>query len=317
MKSSDDLQGDQMTIGVFSQLTGDQAVLGTLKIFEPADALRHVLSDPLSIGRHGFVCLCPCSAVNTGRVYLKVNIFSKRSDSLRRLITGDPARRESNNLHRLSERGIPCGEVLARGHLTTISAGLLMSFMILREVEGTINLEESLLAGSFTQGPGRHSALEALGHEVGRLHKIGFIHHDLHFRNILVGSDTHGGAEFTFIDSPKGYWPRRQSKKRRGRIHDLACLIKHAPSDLSLREIAGFLRQYRGASASTRADRALLNTAARRAKILMGRRDNKLRETAARPLDHSRRKVEATRSFCAKIANRYGSNSAAITTSRE
>ncbi len=298
-----------MTLGRFEKLHGNQAVLRAIGIEAPADALRYAAQKPLSIGRKGFVHRCRCDAVDSGFVYLKVNLYRKTTDSFRRLLTGDPALRESHNLKRLNQRGVPCAEVLARGSLKTVTSGLLLSFLVIREIEGAGDLETTLRDGLLPPSPNRQQQLATLGGAVGRLHSVGFVHHDLHFRNILMNRQTDGTTAFTFIDSPKGYWPTQVGQRRSGQVHDLACLLKHVPADLSLRERALFLRNYRGGRAATAVDRRIVRDAVKRAAVLMERRKSKLKERSRAPSDRPSATVAATQLFCRKVADRYGSES--------
>lgn len=296
-----------MGLGVFSEILGNRSVLSKLSIKAPADALRFLEGDPLSVGRRGFVCRLPCSEAGSGWVYLKVNLYPRRSESLRRALAGDPATREFKNLTRLLEERIPCPKVLARGRLSTWSRGLLMSFLVVEEVPHSIDLESLLLQETKLSEAARMEALKTLGRQVGELHKTGFVHRDLHFRNVLAVSQADTSMSFIFIDSPKGQWTALRRLRRKGHIHDLSCLFKHAPQDLTVRERAAFLRAYRLGGPPTADSRAFVKDASQRARVLMERRESKLKERSAERPSLSREKIDATHQFCKAIADRYGS----------
>ena len=84
-----------------------------------------------------------------------------------------------------------------------------------------------------------------VGHQimefVARLHRAGFVHGDLKWRNILLGGAQQ--EEVYFIDCPQGRLYTR-GRLQRGLIKDLACLAKRAPFVLSRHEQMTLLKHY-------------------------------------------------------------------------
>ena len=110
------------------------------------------------------------------------------------------------------------------------------------------------------------------------MHRAGYVDGDLHFRNVLVGTDR-TAPRFVFIDSPKG--ARRRIGLRRGIIHDLACLDKHAPQHFSRTDRRRFFRAWADET-GLGDDRALLDAIDRRVRELHRRRNRKLQRDARR-----------------------------------
>ncbi|MCA9323089.1 MAG: hypothetical protein KDB53_20280, partial [Planctomycetes bacterium] len=103
---------------------------------------------------------------------------------------------------------------------------------------------------------------------------------DLHFRNILLRYDATQEAQFTIIDCPKGRRPLLRPVFERARVHDLACLDKHASKWLTRTDRLRFLRAYLGQDRLPRERLPWMRKIQRRAAELMRRRERKLLATS-------------------------------------
>jgi hypothetical protein len=88
----------------------------------------------------------------------------------------------------------------------------------------------------------RAEVLDELAREVARLHALGFAHHDLYLRNVLVlehppQSDP---RRLAFIDA----WSGGPGRARRGPARDLACLMLEGANLLNDGEQARWLARY-------------------------------------------------------------------------
>ena len=100
----------------------------------------------------------------------------------------------------------------------------------------------------------RQTVIRRLSDAVHNMHRAGFIHNDLKWRNILV--ELGESPAIFLIDCPQGKFLRGSSSWlkwlfRRGRIKDLACLDKVARNTLSRTER---LRFYLAATGRSRLD---------------------------------------------------------------
>jgi hypothetical protein len=93
------------------------------------------------------------------------------------------------------------------------------------------------------------------------MHARGFLHRDLKWRNLLVSSNTTtGAAELWWIDCPNGGFVRTPFFARRGKLKDVATMMKLALPHCTQAERLRFLALYlRGRG---REERARLMTAA-------------------------------------------------------
>lgn len=124
----------------------------------------------------------------------------------------------------------------------------------------------------------RRAVIEALGREVGRMHRAGFTHRDLYLCHVFVR--WRGGPEFIFMDLHRAEdwrttWRRRPPRRRI--VKDLAALAFSASpvARLSTVDRLRFLRAWRGEGRLRAADRvlgrAVLAKAARMAHHNRGR----------------------------------------------
>ncbi|MDZ4772529.1 MAG: lipopolysaccharide kinase InaA family protein [Planctomycetota bacterium] len=134
-------------------------------------------------------------------------------------------------IERLFEAPLPlaAGEFIERGMPTR-------QFLISEHVPNAITLEEFLIDRDRRD---RVDVLNELSRETARMHALGFTHHDLYPRNILVRDDTLP-RRLVFLDA----WAGGPPPQWRGAAYDLACLCLHADSELTLLEFDDFLDRY-------------------------------------------------------------------------
>lgn len=156
------------------------------------------------------------------RVYLKGSPLGARPrlrHRLRELALRLPPPRlaERANLLWLRERGFRAPEPLAAGALRDALGAPTYQYLATAEVAGAARLDAALARAA---PDARAACLRALAGDVARLHALGFVHRDLHPRNVLVQGDPARG-ETWLVDAWRG-GARRQS---RGPAWDLACLL--------------------------------------------------------------------------------------------
>jgi aminoglycoside/choline kinase family phosphotransferase len=109
-------------------------------------------------------------------------------------------------------------------------------FLLTVDVPGAITLEAFLRGERVTD---RDEVLDELARETARMHALGFVHHDLYPRNVLVlpRTDT---ARVAFLDA----WAGGPPPQLRPAAYDLACLLLHADRELERGEIERFVSTY-------------------------------------------------------------------------
>ncbi len=178
-------------------------------------------------------------SVLAGRASLR---YALKSGILRARL---PRLREFDNLGWLRAHGLHAPEPLAAGALWR--AGLpRFQFLFTRAVAGAETLEEFLAGGA--QREGRAKVLDELARETARMHALGFVHHDLFPRNLLVAfrqvsggpRGSQGSARVWFLDC----WAGGTSPQMRGPAYDLACLTLRGRETLAPEELGRFLEVY-------------------------------------------------------------------------
>ena len=147
-----------------------------------------------------------------------------------------PRLREFQNLLWLRSHGFEALEPLAAGAL--LRAGLpTLQFLFTSRISNAATLLEHL-EGSQDR-PERAKLIEDLGRDLARLHSLGFIHHDLFLRNLLVRASA-DRPRLVFIDT----WRGGPAPQWRGPDYDLACLLLEGADLLEERELRIFLDSY-------------------------------------------------------------------------
>jgi len=164
------------------------------------------------------------------RAYLKLTALSGKTRwryALKRQLLRAPLPRlrEFANLRWLREHGFRAPEPLVAAALWRRG---LPRFQLLftREVAGARTLAQFLVE---ERGARRAAVLDDLAREVARMHALGFVHHDLFPRNLLV---TAGEDRVWFLDC----WAGGPPPQARGPAYDLACLTRSGAPDALLAE---------------------------------------------------------------------------------
>jgi len=150
-----------------------------------------------------------------------------------------PRLREYENLRWLLDHGFHAPEPLAAG--ASWRSGLpRFQFLFTREVPGARTLGAFL--AEERDGHARSRVLALLARETARMHALGFVHHDLFPRNLLV--TTHASPRVWFLDCWAGGPPRQV----RTPAYDLACLTRPGRDALAPGDADLFLQAYRAAA---------------------------------------------------------------------
>ncbi len=206
-----------------------------------ADALVHSLSEDFAeLTEQPGVVLVKHNRVRTvlrvergGAIYF-VKHFHPRglAERLKAWIRGGRARTEARNLRRLAGQGLPVPELLAAADGPGGHGGLITRDVGLgRELADA--LEEEVARGSRAL----LALLRGLGQLVGRLHRGGAVHWDLHAGNLLLLES----GKLALLDFHKLSWPLC---KTRGRLDDLARLGRSLQACLSRSRCFALLQAY-------------------------------------------------------------------------
>ncbi|MGV0034072.1 MAG: lipopolysaccharide kinase InaA family protein [Candidatus Azotimanducaceae bacterium WSBS_2022_MAG_OTU7] len=181
-----------------------------------------------------------------------IKSYSSRGRGLRRFMGRSRTRAEWENLQTFSALGLPTAELVAYGEF--FAHGSYRGTLITKEVKDTLDLatlvESRPLGLRDRQWRSRVSG--RLSEAVRKMHKNGFVHNDLKWRNILVAVTD--APEVYLIDCPLGRKMPRPFLAR-GKIKDLACLDKIAKKQLSKLERLRFYLSYKGKSRLEKKDK--------------------------------------------------------------
>lgn len=189
---------------------------------------------------------------------------------LRRYAGRSRPRAEFENLRMFAELGIPTAEVVgysAQKRYGVVRRAALMT----REIPQTEDLAQLARRGD-SRLADEHwvdTVSRQLADYTARLHRTGFAHNDLKWRNILVTQGTE--PRVYLIDCPLGR-RRYGLLRRRAQVKDLACLDLHARIHLRQTVRLRFYLRYCGVRRLSKADKRLLRWVLR----FFDRRDDRL-----------------------------------------
>jgi hypothetical protein len=230
-------------------LPGAEAIVQGLHLDEASRILEAGFGEPVSRSRRSCCFRIGDPGAAGSGLYLKIERDPRPTRFLASLVRRSRCRVEFDGLRHLRRHGVGAVEPLAMGELRRLGF-LRAAFLLTREAPG-IDLERHHLQGSGPfAGPSRRSALRGLALFLRAVHDSGFRGRDLHPRNILACEDSGNPGQWGFrvLDQPRARLLRLRPGLRadRGRIFDLACLEKHAPSVLRRTERMRFLLDYLG-----------------------------------------------------------------------
>ncbi len=161
--------------------------------------------------------------------------------------------REARHLLQFRRWGIPAAPVVGWG--VRRSAGGLrraIGFVITESAARATPLLEFWTGCDQPSDPERRLRLIAdLAEQVALMHRRGFCHQDLKWRNLLVVPNPEPGhSPWVWIDCPNGYRSPIPWRLRHGRIKDLATLDKVARFRCTQEERMAFVRAYLGEAAN-------------------------------------------------------------------
>lgn len=160
--------------------------------------------------------------------------------------------------------GIPTLEVLAFGERRCLGM-LLAGCIVTRGLPNTLNLADfaETIWCRWPHARRRQAAFAIAAHllaQVRAAHQGGFFHHDLKWRNLLIG--TSGDPEtLVWIDAPRA--STMPGRRYRGVVADLSGLARVAVSLFSRADLMRFLRLYLGPEDSRIARRQLFRDVGR------------------------------------------------------
>ncbi len=189
--------------------------------------------------------------IESHRYYVK---RYRQSKGLRRYIGYPRVQTEWQNLNQFAQWGIPTTPLVAWG-LERDGRRFVRGSLITSELIGTTDMASMARQGD-ERLKDRHwveNISRKLADITQTLHRHGFAHNDLHWRNLLVNQK----QELFLIDCPSGrFWWGPFLRYRI--VKDLACLDKMAKRHLSRSQRLRFYLQYRGTERLTRRDKRVI-----------------------------------------------------------
>ncbi|MFA9477622.1 lipopolysaccharide kinase InaA family protein [Phycisphaerales bacterium AB-hyl4] len=163
------------------------------------------------------------------------------------------ARREFRNLQTIIRLGVTCAEPVACGERRDVLGRLRLAFIVTRAVPDAPPMDQFLPthcddAGNPAHARLRRQIIDQLAEQVACIHRGGFAHNDLHWRNVLVRLEDDGQPRLVWIDCPRGGRFGLRWLGQRKMIKDLATLDRTAVTCCTLRERLRFARQYHRAA---------------------------------------------------------------------
>lgn len=174
----------------------------------------------------------------------------------------DKAALEARNYSTLRRRcGVAAPEVVVHGSRRH-GWRLLDAIIVTREVAQAVSMEDLFerrwpRADRAVGDPARAALLDEAARVVGRMHRTGFYHIDLQWRNLLVSRVDSAGVSICVCDSPRGGLRRWRPHRMHGALRDLSSLHKEARRRMTRTEQMRWLNDYLRAS-GLRADRRVL-----------------------------------------------------------
>ena len=233
--------------------------------FRTLDALLAADSERVGRNRSGGHMVHKIQGTDTA-YFVKVYLGCK---SLKTRLIGNDAEREFNNLLYMKSLGVPVPAVVAFGE-RSCADGVQQSLLVTEQVENSVDL--AFLADSHHPLLGNKkwfdTLITRLAQAVGRIHRDGFTHNDLNWRNVLVVLNEE--PQVYLCDCPKGrrwFSPLLQFRIAK----DLTHLDKYGRKYLTRTQRLRFYKAYCGERRVSPASKLLLR------KVLSRQVDEKYR----------------------------------------
>ena len=192
---------------------------------------------------------------------------------------------EFHNLSWLRERLFEAPAPIAAGFVSRSSSPA-WQFLLTSHVPDATSLDAFLDDRSRAD---RAAVLEEVARETARLHALGFVHHDLYPRNLLVrerdGREAGARRRVVFLDA----WAGGPPPQSRDAAYDLACFLLRADTQLTSHERRAFLESYaahRAAQARPIDERRTWERARAIRRSLVDRLERRPHERRGLPLPH-------------------------------
>jgi tRNA A-37 threonylcarbamoyl transferase component Bud32 len=206
-------------------------------------------------------------AVLPGGVYLKKVLSNYWG---RYFLRRAKSAKELRNYRIMQQIGVPVPRVIAVGERRRFG-GLIDAFIMTEGVAESETLEDYAKTH-----PQRDEAFigicQQLADIVRGMHRAGFYHIDLQWRNVLVKRESGQGSVRVFlIDCPRGGRRRLPLRCWNGKMHDLAGLEKLGKVYLSPKERLRWFKAYNAGRKFSRADRRMIEAIRKE----LGKRESK------------------------------------------
>lgn len=204
--------------------------------------------------------------------YLKVYRYGGKTRRL--ALWPDKGGMEARNYRILHRHcGVSVPDVIAHGSRRR-RGYLLDAFILTRAIPHAVSLDDfakrrwgpsrcnaegrPAAANTVINDPLRRYLLIHTADIVARMHRAGFFHIDLQWRNILIADDGSDRPRIFLIDSARGSRRHWKIFQAHGRLRDLSSLSKEASLQLTPREQVLWLRRYFGVSRLTQDHHAMI-----------------------------------------------------------
>ena len=189
--------------------------------------------------------------------------------------TASRARSEYRALRQMRQLGIQAVRPIAFGE-RRIGHFVRSCFLITEAVPDAMALSSFILTfgrrREFARAvQARRDILTSLARQVRHMHKVGFVHRDLFWRNVLIRYLPDDRFEFYFLDASVGKRIRMPQRRQDSIVRDIAAMSALAPRFCSKADQMRFLREYLDTTQLSAADRQWLRR--------VQRQSDRIRET--------------------------------------
>lgn len=221
--------------------SGWRQKLASIGIFGQSNDWETITKGDL-VSASSSITQCYKVVLNSGKsIYFKR--YTYKRDRFRYWLRRSKALTEVWGYRELRKIGIPVPEVLAYGEKRQFGF-LCAAFIVTLAVDESKDLKKFTdeLQSRVERKQTYRSLAKQLAGQLRVVHRAGFFHHDLKWKNILV--KTVSGPSLYWIDCPRAH--RKTFRRQRAEVCDLASLARDARGQLSCFEQFRFLHDYLG-----------------------------------------------------------------------